>query len=104
MQLTLETIREPYHEVYVPRAIAKAITAPREYIFKKVRPWTISDRSAWCLSLQIFSHKWSSAGLYPAARTYHHIIISRAMMHKICTRHELQECAQMLSRLASILV
>ena len=44
MQLTLETIREPYHEVYVPRAIAKAITAPREYIYKKVCPLS-SQRS-----------------------------------------------------------
>ncbi|KAK9841575.1 hypothetical protein WJX74_008180 [Apatococcus lobatus] len=54
MQLTLETIREPYHEVYVPRAIAKAITAPREYIYKKLPvPVNYMFTSDWVDELQV---------------------------------------------------
>lgn len=37
VELTYDTIREPYHSLPLPAGLAKAMAAPREFLNKKVR-------------------------------------------------------------------
>ena len=37
MELTYDTVREPYRSLHVPTAVARAIATPRELVLRKVR-------------------------------------------------------------------
>ena len=36
MELTYDVVREPYRTIHVPKAVARAISAPREMLLRKV--------------------------------------------------------------------